>query len=147
MRRAIHLWHQTCHMVRFVRIQYGFWPFLRWYGRITLWYGFQATYGWTILSPVECSKTSFVIDTTTFSSAKFPDRYDRSAFSSVIDWSKYIFPTSAGQSIVSNRGWRFPIRPYGDRTRTRSRWYKFAYLPTRARPPSVRDHVWWKKIW
>ena len=58
---------------------------------------------------------------TTFSPAKLPDRYDRSAFSSVIDWSKYIFQNSAGQSIVPNRGWRFPIRPYGDRSRTRSR--------------------------
>ena len=56
-----------------------------------------------------------------FPPAKFPDRYDRSAFSSVIDWSKYIFQNSAGQSIVSNRGWRFPIRAYGDRSRTRSR--------------------------
>ena len=33
------------------------------------------------------------IDTTTFSPAKFPDKYDRSVFSSVIDWSKYVFPS------------------------------------------------------
>ena len=32
---------QTCHLVRIVRIQYGFWPLFRWYGRITLWYGFE----------------------------------------------------------------------------------------------------------
>ena len=42
---CIHSRFQTCHMVRIVRIQYGFWPFLRWYGRITLGYGFQATHG------------------------------------------------------------------------------------------------------
>ena len=39
---------QTCHLVRIVRIQYGFLPFLRWYGRITLWYGFEAKYWKTI---------------------------------------------------------------------------------------------------
>ena len=58
---------------------------------------------------------SFVIDTTTFSPAKFPDKYDRSAFSSVIegiDWSKYLFQNTAGQSVG-----QFPItRLYGDRT-------------------------------
>ena len=43
--------------------------------------------------------------------AKFPDKYDRSAFSSVIDLSLEIsFQNSAGQSIVFNRGRRFPIR-------------------------------------
>ena len=48
--------------------------------------------------------SSFVIDTTTFSPAKFPDKYDRSTFSLVIDWSKYLFQNSAGQSVE-----RFPI--------------------------------------
>ena len=55
---------------------------------------------------------SFVIDTTTFPPAKFPDKYDRSAFSSVIDWCLEIS------------------------------------LPTRARPPSVRDHLQsTEKLW
>ena len=54
---------QTCHMVRIVRIQYGCWPFLGWYGRIKLWYGFQATYGGEIVSPVVCSKTKVLSST------------------------------------------------------------------------------------
>ena len=83
-----------------------------------LGYGFQATYGENIVKPV-CSKTKVLSSTTTFPPAKFPDKYDRSAFSSVIDWSLEIsFQNSAGQSIVFNRGRRFPIRPYGDRCRT-----------------------------
>ena len=31
---------QTCHMIRITRIQYGFWPFFKWYGRTPFWYGF-----------------------------------------------------------------------------------------------------------
>ena len=48
---------QTCHLVRIVRIQYGFWPFLRWYGRITLWYGFEANYWKQFVYYVERNKT------------------------------------------------------------------------------------------
>ena len=61
---------QTCHLVRIVRIQYGFWPFLRWYGRITLWYGFEANYWKTIYELHIAKQNSFIIDTTSFS-AKF----------------------------------------------------------------------------
>ena len=40
------------------------------------------------------------------------DKHDRTAFPSVIDWSKYRFQNSAGQSIIFNKGRQFPIRPY-----------------------------------
>ena len=57
---------QTCHLVRIVRIQYGFWPFLRWYGRITLWYGFAANYWKIIYEYVYRNKTVLSSDTTSF---------------------------------------------------------------------------------
>ena len=57
---------QTCHLVRIVRIQYGFWPFLRWYGRITLWYGFEAKYWKTIDELCVAKQNSFIVDTTSF---------------------------------------------------------------------------------
>ena len=62
---------QTCHLVRIVRIQYGFWPFLKWYGCITLWYGFEANFWKTIYDMCIAKQNSFIIDTTSFS-AKFP---------------------------------------------------------------------------
>ena len=64
---------QTCHLVRIVRIQYGFLPFLRWYGRIKLWYGFEAKYWKTIYEYVKRNKT--VLSSTQLAfSAKFPTK-------------------------------------------------------------------------
>ena len=60
---------QTCHLVRIVRIQYGFWPFLRWYGRITLWYGFEANYWKQIYELCVAKQNSFIVDTTIFYSS------------------------------------------------------------------------------
>ena len=57
-------WIQICHLVRIVRIQYGFWPFLRWYGRITLWYGFETNYWKTICELRIAKQNSFIFDTT-----------------------------------------------------------------------------------
>ena len=57
---------QTCHLVRIVRIQYGFWPFLRGYGRITLWYGFKANYWEKKLWICVAKQNSFIVDTTSF---------------------------------------------------------------------------------
>ena len=40
--------------------------FLRWYGRITLWYGFEAKYWKTIDELCVAKQNSFIVDTTSF---------------------------------------------------------------------------------